>query len=882
MSALRAPSILANASFILLWSNEPVVSIQVRAASAIGHTSDEIQESRRGGHFCRISRFAIRAVSTIAMVSTMLTGSTGSAQDGSEDADQGVWAGVEEMLVTGGTTALLIPTGTSVTGFDAATLQAIGAEDISDLAAFVPNLEIRTGSGTTASFFIRGVGLQDFGANATSAVAIFQDGVSVNSPALQLVGLFDLEGVSVLRGPQATGSNRNASAGAIKLVSRKPSGQNEGNLRFSNYRIVSNDAFDAERYELEGGLGTSIIEDVLSSRIAFRFVHKEPMWENGCGGALPLESRPPGSVCGENFSSVIPVGLPRRVGEGDEWAARGQLRFQPAGEAMDFILKFEGSRVDRDSTTGQSLGTGNRGDRVGQRDSNTYRDQDITAESAALEAAGFSRLGGSNSPLAIALEDRLLDRPLDKNPFRGDINRIGLTRVETLGVSLSSSVDFDRAQLESHVGYHSYNRREDTDTDQTPNTAFEVAADDDGWQFFGDVALSGDVGLADELRWNVGAYYLTEDLELAQDTFLGTAFFNTRRAFRQEIQSFGVWAGFEMDFWENFTFEAGGRYNLEQKEFEVFEKRGFLPPESRNDEQLWTAPTWIASLTYRFTEDVSTFFKYSRGFKAGHFNSNNAKADSADPELLDSYEWGVEVEAWESRVRFNAQFFYYDYQDYQVFLLEDSPTSFPSLEVRNADDAINFGAEAELVLQPLIGIVPEAIEGLKFEIRPGWLKTRFLDFVDTELRVAGGALIPVEVDFSGNPLPSAPSFQVSGSIDWPFDMGRYGRIIPRWDFAWTDDVAFDPASGEGSVDFQSNTRHPSYTIGQKAYATHNVRIDYRFVDEAGAGFQLAGWCRNVTDVRFKQFSADVSAFQQQILNFVGDPRTCGADISLTW
>jgi outer membrane receptor protein involved in Fe transport len=142
-------------------------------------------------------------------------------------------------------------------------------------------------------------------------------------------------------------------------------------------------------------------------------------------------------------------------------------------------------------------------------------------------------------------------------------------------------------------------------------------------------------------------------------------------------------------------------------------------------------------LTYRFTEEISSYVKYSRGWKAGHFNANNDLANSAEPETLDAYEWGIVIAAFGERLKFNAQFFYYDYRDYQVFLLEDKPERFPSLEVRNADDAINFGAEAELILTPFIGYLPEVIEGLKIEVRPGWLETRFLDFTDTEERRTG-------------------------------------------------------------------------------------------------------------------------------------------------
>ena len=84
------------------------------------------------------------------------------------------FAGVEEMIVTGGgSAALLAPANTSAIAFDSAALEAHGIEDLSDISAQVPNLAIRTQDQTNASFFVRGVGLQDFGATLTLFLTLF-------------------------------------------------------------------------------------------------------------------------------------------------------------------------------------------------------------------------------------------------------------------------------------------------------------------------------------------------------------------------------------------------------------------------------------------------------------------------------------------------------------------------------------------------------------------------------------------------------------------------------------------------------------------------------------------------------------------------------------
>ena len=131
----------------------------------------------------------------------------GNSAGGADD----VWAGVEEMVVSGSSAGGIladVARSNSVTAFSSQDLEAIGAADISDIASFTPNLEIVVAGSTSPTFFIRGIGLNDFNANAAGAVAVYTDDVPVNSPALQLGSLFDIENAAVLRGPQGTGPFR--------------------------------------------------------------------------------------------------------------------------------------------------------------------------------------------------------------------------------------------------------------------------------------------------------------------------------------------------------------------------------------------------------------------------------------------------------------------------------------------------------------------------------------------------------------------------------------------------------------------------------------------------------------------------------------------------
>jgi iron complex outermembrane receptor protein len=101
-------------------------------------------------------------------------------------------------------------------------LERANLTQVHDLNTLVPGLQIGSG-GNAPQIYIRGVG--DFAASALSnpAVAVNIDGVYVARPQAVNSLFFDLARIEVLKGPQGTLYGRNASGGAINLISNRPS-----------------------------------------------------------------------------------------------------------------------------------------------------------------------------------------------------------------------------------------------------------------------------------------------------------------------------------------------------------------------------------------------------------------------------------------------------------------------------------------------------------------------------------------------------------------------------------------------------------------------------------------------------------------------------------
>ena len=85
-----------------------------------------------------------------------------------------------------------------------------------------PNLNVVVQNALSQHIVIRGVGTNEFFGNAPSSVGTYMDEVTMNSSYMSTLGLFDMERIEVLRGPQNSLFGRNTTGGAVNYISRMP------------------------------------------------------------------------------------------------------------------------------------------------------------------------------------------------------------------------------------------------------------------------------------------------------------------------------------------------------------------------------------------------------------------------------------------------------------------------------------------------------------------------------------------------------------------------------------------------------------------------------------------------------------------------------------
>ena len=161
----------------------------------------------------------------------------------------------------------------SVTTLGTEQLQARRVTDLAQIGKIVPGLFLQSSDLTRPTTYIRGVGNRQFDAGSQGSVRFFFDDVYLGRTSGQLTGLFDLERIEVLRGPQGALFGRNTIGGTVSIISAKPTADPEGYVQadVGNYNLV----------RIEGAVNGPLTgEGHISGRLAFLANKRSGYFEN--------------------------------------------------------------------------------------------------------------------------------------------------------------------------------------------------------------------------------------------------------------------------------------------------------------------------------------------------------------------------------------------------------------------------------------------------------------------------------------------------------------------------------------------------------------------------------------------------------------------------
>jgi iron complex outermembrane recepter protein len=172
----------------------------------------------------------------------------------------------------------------AVTAVSGQRLAASGVGGAQDLAVKVPTI-VFSRTGATNQVFVRGVGTQINALGSDNSVATFVDGVYRSRSRDLAVEFLDVDRVEVLKGPQGTLYGRNATAGALIVVSAIPT--------FNRLASLEVDAGTFDAFRVTGVADIPLIEDQAAVRVAAQHTRHEGYARNlaGAGAAGRLDDQ---------------------------------------------------------------------------------------------------------------------------------------------------------------------------------------------------------------------------------------------------------------------------------------------------------------------------------------------------------------------------------------------------------------------------------------------------------------------------------------------------------------------------------------------------------------------------------------------------------------
>lgn len=743
-------------------------------------------------------------------------------------------------------------------------IEAVAADDLSDIDAFVPGLEVSGGSPTQPRFSIRGVSTSDFGVGTDPAVGVYVDGVYAARSGASLVAFNDVARIEVIKGPQGTLFGRNSAAGAISIVTNEPSEEVEGELsiRLGDY--------GKRRVEM---MVNRPLTDTLAARFNFVINERDGLLtdadtgeeydrQENIAGRLSLAWRPTGATeailrytydkLDEDGRAAIGVTpLPAAPG-------RPAYPYDPATLLNPFDApvrndvqdNIESRRLDEITldvshdfgwTTLRSISafryfeTDNRQDEDGTNRLNLYFDTNNVEQNQSWYQE--IRLSGSNDRFdwlaGVSYYDENASQRSETRAFTNSVE----TALANIGIGTPFS-DFENFvlipnQLPFTLLGHEW---EETMYNSGDFSAFAAFADVE-WRLTPDFALIGGVRYTrDEKTFS----WLNGPRQAPRlDRTLG------------ELDQLGVLALAGVtpaDFGFDLVFDLNGVAGV-PCDNGVTVAEGVRCELSDSWEDI--SPRLVANWTP--TDDILLFASYSQGYKAGGYNSVEV-ASRFDNEEVDNYEAGVKFTG--ETVRVSASAFHYLYKDKQAVRLVANVggSGVPQYVVETSDET-GTGVDFQIDWSPMAGLT---LFG----------DAQYIDVTFDERITRSG------LDLSGEPT-GVPEWSASAGVTkaWMLDNGSEIELI-----------ALHAYQGERRCNTESRGQLACASIGGAQNGEAQHRTDLRaYWTSPSERYQLGAYVNNLFDQEYVTGVNTITADTFGTVHAtVSPPRLWGADLKIRW
>jgi iron complex outermembrane receptor protein len=699
----------------------------------------------------------------------------------------------------------------AVTAVTGQSLVKAGVTEPTELTRLIPSVQVAPASSFT-QIYMRGIGT--FGANAFAeqGVAVNLDGVYLSRPAAPSGLFYDLERIEALKGPQGTLYGRNATGGALNVITAKPRlGHNEGfiNAEYGNYDTVR---------------ASGAINLALGENVAFRLSGQHAKHDGYYNDGYDDE---------------------------DTQAVRGQVRFDNR-HGLNANISVDYAHVGGMGSGGtiMPLLFGKGDTRLGPSDPRVIaeylsRPPSPPVPQIIADDDGFQRnkyLGAQatvNADLGFATLTIVPAFRRTDLDFRGFASSF-LIDVKELSHQYSAEARLANASgpLNWVVGAYMFNEDVKADQlfDQGSNaTLIQSDLDTKSRAIFAQATYS----LTDTFRVTGGIRYTKDNKK--QDTY-------------SEVRPF-------------VGFVPPGP--------PAFIPIILTIPSVSTSDVNFEKTTWKAGVEYDVGPRSLLYASVSTGFKSGILYAGQG-VNYSKPETLTAYTVGSKNRFLDNRLQLNAEAFYWDYKNQQISHLAPvqvantpgGPIFGPIFATENAGAATIYGVELEGLwkltgndtLSANLQYLHSKYDELRYQAysTTGTPPVIGCEVTPTTLMGASPAARIFDVDCSGRPLVNAPKFTLNAGYEHVFHLGRSGTLTASVDTRLE-------SSRWLSIDFLDLGR-------QKSYMMSNARLTY---EPENGRFSIGAFVNNIENEIVFSNSFQSPAKPGTIYNNLRPPRTYG-------
>ncbi len=555
--------------------------------------------------------------------------------------------GLQEVIVTAQfREENLQDTPIAITAVTGEKLEDQGLSSVKDLGLIIPNANMRqagSGSGPNSSIGMRGVNTSEFIYTTDPGVGVYIDDVYHGTLSGSDMDLLDLERVEVLRGPQGTLFGKNSLGGAIRMISKKPKGDDSGAVEVTYG--------SSNRLDIKGSYDFALAEHLFMrlSGVSKQIDGYQNVLDFSC--QMRVNGTP-------QLSGTFPTFVPSNSETGGDCkiGEKGGARMN-AGRVMFRYVPTDDLELNLDGDYSKTVAQ-QPADALLSKYDNTF--------------AGLNYGYIARQPFGVLADERFLTG----NPFTTyawPVDPIDghnwPTDQVTDAWSTTGKVDYnisDRVHFKFIGAYRTYSSVWLGDGDLMPFDLNHTYNEQNHKQTTLEAQFSGQL-FSDRLDWTTGLYrYDSKSVLGGYVTLPAFAIFqifnfNQNDHFKTKSNSGFVHGVYKLT--EATSLTVGARYTDESKEYQ-FDHTNFL-----------TVPTpleygsshfdWKVSLDHRFNPNLMAYGMISTGFRSDGaqprpFTPGQQQTPTTAEEIT-AYEVGFKSDFFDRRVRVNMSAFLNDY-----------------------------------------------------------------------------------------------------------------------------------------------------------------------------------------------------------------------------